>query len=161
MITKENLFSKADMDSAIVKVKTDGEAYMQLVHKTGCSAILHAQDSGDSHYMTKLVNALPKGLRKNAMIDWFMEFTPFDWEGKGENARFVKNKSKSREFNLEAALAKPFYDGFNSKEGVEWSERTDLKRVIGFLKSHAEKAKEKGKETYAAKLDKAAAILTQ
>ncbi len=128
----------------------------QDVHTAACSALSHAAEHGDSSYCSKLVHAMARGMRKNALIMWFEQYGALKWEGKGEEARFVKAKRGT--FNLEAAMEHPFYEGVTS-EGKEWDAKKNLAFIISKLKSGLEKATEKKNKVLAKKYQTALEVL--
>jgi len=147
---------KSKLDDLIKSIAERGKILDGDIHQAGCSAIAHNMEHGDNTYCTKLVNAMSKGMRKNSLIQWFESYGAVKWEGKGQEARFVKN-AKAK-INLEKAIETPFYEG-KSSEGVEWNARKSLQRMLQLLEANALKAAEHKNPKLAKKFNDAVAIL--
>jgi hypothetical protein len=160
-MSKEFIFikEKSKLDEMIDSIAKRGKALDQDVHQAGCSAILHFKEHGDNTFMTKLVNAMSRGMRKNSLIQWFETYGGVVWEGKGEEAKFVKNRSKTAKIDLETAIETPYYEG-KAKEGEEWNARKNLARVIQIVDSAKKKATEHNSPALAKKYDAALGLLT-
>lgn len=161
-MSKEFIFitEKSKLDDLIVSIGTRGKALDQDVHQAGCSAIKHFLDHGDNTFCTKLVNAMSRGMRKNSLIQWFETYGGVTWEGKGEEAKFVKNRSKTAKINLEGAIEKPYYEGKSTSEGNEWNARKNLARVIQIVDAARKKATEHNSPALAKKYDAVLEVLT-
>lgn len=153
------VIEKQKLDDLITSIATRGKALDQDVHMAGCSAIKHFMDHGDNTFCTKLVNAMSRGMRKNSLIQWFETYGGVVWEGKGEEAKFVKNRSKTAKIDLEKAIETPYYEG-KAKEGEEWNARKNLARIIQLVDSAKKKANEHNSPALAKKYDACLEVLT-
>lgn len=111
------------------------------IHIAAVSALMHASEHGDSSYCTKLVQAMARGLRKNVLISWFEKYGALVWAGKGDEAKFVKSKSKTAVYNIAEAMEHPFYEGTGS-EGAEFDAKKIQARLMQMLTSAMKKAEE-------------------
>lgn len=76
------------------------------IHVAALSVASHAHEHGDVTLAQKLVEALGKGMRRNALLAWLVKFGPF---APSEDGKSVVH-AKGTEFDLESAKAQPWYD---------------------------------------------------
>lgn len=77
MTTKTNgmaLLDKAGIDKSIKSIATRGKKYSNDIHLCAVSCLAHIQDHGDITVLQRLIEALPKGWRKNAVMAWAEAF---------------------------------------------------------------------------------------
>lgn len=107
----------AQINKAIVSIATRGKKLDADIQAAGLSIINHVQEHGDTTLADKLVNALPKGSRKLALVEWMLAFSkmrllskenPEDAARIASGAFFAFDKTKST--NLDAATDKPWFD---------------------------------------------------
>jgi hypothetical protein len=85
----------------------------QLIHSTAMMILAHAADYGDCTAAGRLVDSLPKWIRRATLAKWFEAFSPIIVEVTGTQvkARFAKEgDSRRKEFNLVDADVTPFSD---------------------------------------------------
>lgn len=70
------------------------------------SVASHAQLHGDITLAEKLIDALGKGHRKTALVDWLVAFGPFAIAPDESGLTFARREK----FDMDAAQAKPWYD---------------------------------------------------
>ena len=107
----------AQINKAIVSIATRGKKLDADIQAAGLSIINHVQEHGDTTLADKLVNALPKGSRKLALVECMLAFSkmrlldkanPEDGPRIASGAYFAFDKTKTT--NLEAATDKPWFD---------------------------------------------------
>lgn len=89
----------ARIGKAAAKLDTD-------IHVAALSVASHAFEHGDITLAQKLVEALGKGHRRNALLAWLTAFGPFAPDETGKSVVHVKIAA----FELDKAKAKPWYD---------------------------------------------------
>ena len=62
----------ADINKAIASIATRGAKLDGDIHRAGVSVLAHASEHGDPSLADKLVNAMPKGSRKLALVEWML-----------------------------------------------------------------------------------------
>lgn len=62
----------ADIKKAITSIANRGAKLDGDIHKAGVSVLAHASEHGDSTLADSLVNAMPKGGRKLALVEWML-----------------------------------------------------------------------------------------
>jgi hypothetical protein len=98
------------IDAAIRQVKTNGAKWNTLVHTTAVAILNHAQANGDCTRALALVEAMPKSVKRAALIEWFAEYSPIGMNVKERKVRFHKADAKAyRPFDVEKAEANPWF----------------------------------------------------
>uniref|UniRef100_A0A7M2QM07 Uncharacterized protein n=1 Tax=feces metagenome TaxID=1861841 RepID=A0A7M2QM07_9ZZZZ len=107
----------AEINKAIASIATRGKKLDADIQTAGVSILNHADQHGDSTLADKLVQALPKGSRKLALVEWMLAFgklrlldkaVPEDAARIAAGAYFAYDKTKRTD--IESALAKPWFD---------------------------------------------------
>lgn len=62
----------AEINKAITSIANRGAKLDGDIHRAGVSVLAHASEHGDSTLADKLVNAMPKGGRKLALVEWML-----------------------------------------------------------------------------------------
>lgn len=105
-----------EINKAIASIANRGKKLDADIQSTGLSIIYHAEEHGDSTLADKLVQALPKGSRKLALVEWMLAFSklrlldkanPDDAARIAAGAFFAYDKSKRTD--IEGAAQKPWY----------------------------------------------------
>lgn len=107
----------AEINKAIASIANRGKKLDADIQATGLSVIHHTEEHGDSTLADKLVNALPKGSRKLALVEWMLAFSKLRLLDKANQddaprvaagAFFAYDKSKRTD--IESAAQKPWYE---------------------------------------------------
>ena len=107
----------AEINKAIASIATSGKKLDADIQAAGLSIIHHADAHGDSTLADKLVQALPRGSRKLALVEWMLAFAklrlldkanPDDASRIAAGSFFAYDKTKRTD--LESAAQKPWYD---------------------------------------------------
>lgn len=88
------------VDSVLRRAKT----ITRDIHIVGVSTLIHAAEHGDITLMTKLVDGLPGGFRKSALLKWFIAHGPVVWNPGDKKAEDKALRKGRLEFSAEAAL---------------------------------------------------------
>lgn len=125
-----------DIGKAITSVIRRVAKLDKDLHVIASSILMHADKHGDITLANKLIDAMPKSARKNAMRDWFIAHGKFAWDEKNKNLAYAKSKStlydESQQRPFFAFTAEPEYKPF------------DMDAAIASLLKRAEKAIENG-----------------
>lgn len=112
----------AAVDKLIVSIKTRGQKYDADIHSAGMACLFHADKHGDITLMNRLLIALPKSSRRNALAQWACamgKFKPNEDKATLQTVPLMFDKSSTTLFD--DAQATPFWDFKNVREGTtEW-----------------------------------------
>lgn len=108
------------------------------IHLAACSALYHAEQHGDTTLATKLIESMPKSGRAKALVHWFVTFGMLAW--KKDNA-FGLDKGKSKVWDVESAIAKPFWELLPEPEVKELT----IEALVKMVKGRIERAIENDK----------------
>ncbi len=97
----ELLKSVDQMTKAINSIKARGAKLETDIHICGVSVLAHADKHGDTTLCDRLVQAMPNGVRRNALVSWMLAWgsiakldTRDDKEAIAAGRLFKKDKSK-------------------------------------------------------------------
>ena len=62
------------INSAIKSINNRGKKFNADIQVAACSIIAHIEQHGDYTLANSLISAMPKGMRKNALVAWFVAF---------------------------------------------------------------------------------------
>lgn len=129
-------------NAAISNIKISGKALDAAVQDVGLSVLVHVQEHREASLAVKLLNALPKGARKAALVAWFTNYGMIS-----VNRDKVTAKERPLVFNAEAktdleeAAKKPW---FKSAPEKPVSEMFDFQAQLLSLMKRADEAAKKG-----------------
>lgn len=108
----------------------------QLALELSIMALEHFKEHGQVAQLQQFHDAMPENFhRRAALLLWLRDHSPITMEG----GKFFKDKTEDAiAFNLEGALAKPFWDYAPPKEQVQFGKDdviVQLKRVVSRFKS--------------------------
>ena len=92
---------------AIESIASRGKKLDHDIHKAALSVAVHAYGCGDITLAQRLIEALPKGFRRNALLAWLCEYGPFCPSEDGKSVAYRKIEGDLR---IDAAAADPFWD---------------------------------------------------
>jgi hypothetical protein len=123
----------------ILSIQARGAKLDNDIHSGAMACLFHADKHGDITLMNRLLMAMPKSTRRNALAQWavaFGKFQPNEDKSTAESAPLAFAKSKTTD--ITAALAKPFWDFRNVREGTsEWLFSDYIQGVMKTLAAHA------------------------
>lgn len=128
------------LDKNIKSIKLRGKNMDILIQTTAIGAIVHAMEHGNNTPLTNLVNVMPKSGRKQALIKYLVDHTPYNW--KNDKEKFTKPKNPKRQFMLEEAKEVPFWEYTVEKE----PSAIDVNKVLESLINRVSKAQDEGRE---------------
>jgi len=118
---------KADkLDKLIEGIAKTSRKLDADMHLAAVSALVHADEHGDIRPMNALFDAMPKGMRKNALLEWCERFGKFKAAETGKQVVF----DKFAKSNVEGALAKEFWEIAPEAKYTAFDLRSELERLI-------------------------------
>lgn len=140
----------AQIDDAISNIASRGRKLDSDIQACGLSILLHIENHGDITKANKLWDAMPKGSRRNALIEWFISFGKLKVSDKDDKRKVPLVFDRKKETRLQDAMDKPWYECKPEQApdlvfDVEAQLRTLLKRV--------KKAQDDGKEIKTGRID--------
>lgn len=146
------LLNSTQMDAAIKSIAGRGAKLQADIHQCAVSVLDHFQMHGDTTLINRLVLALPKSSRTNALVAWALHFGNLA-QNADKSTRTTQPLVKAqgvpaKPFDLGAATSTPFW-AFKATEGTPtWSYDTysaslvkSLDTAIGKTTDEAHKAK--------------------
>lgn len=126
-------------------LKAAGAKLDQRIQVAGLSVIQHVDKHGDITVVNGLMDAMPQGSRKTAMIEWLLAHAKL--EQNLVDGKVVKDKpwllARDKTTNMEAAIEFPWFT-FKPEKLDEAS--FDFAKMLAALISKAQKAQAAGKE---------------
>ena len=95
------IVSDEDFDAAILSITTCGKRLDSAIHRAAVSAAVHVALHGNPGRVNKLIAAMPKGSRVNALRDWFTNFGPVEWDAKTKTFATDKDHAKLMKSELD------------------------------------------------------------
>ncbi len=131
--------SAKDVDKFIVSIKNRGAKLDHDIHSAAMACLNHADKHGDTTLMVRLLMALPKSTRRNALGQWAIAFGKFM---QNPDAKAVGTTplvyDKAANTDLAGAQMKPFWDFRNVPEGTQdWQFGNYMDGVLKTLARHA------------------------
>lgn len=133
----------ANLTKAIASIKTRSAKLDADLHLVAVSCIKHTAEHNDPDTTTRLVDALGKSARKQALIAWVLNYGAMTQDAAG---KLVYDKTRRdavlADDNIAAAEAEPFWDFMPEKPYVQF----DLEAAIKALLKKAEAAVAKAEQ---------------
>ena len=131
-------------NAAIANIKITGKALDQCIQEVGLSVLHHVCENREASLAIKLMNAMPKGGRRNALIEWFIQFGMI---AVNMDKATAKDRplvfDRDRVTNLDGAAAKPWYTCRPERPAAEVF---DVEAQLRQLMKRLENARAKGME---------------
>lgn len=142
----------ANLSKEFGLIKAAGAKLDQRIQVAALSVIMHVEKCGDVTVATGLMDAMPQGSRKAALIEWFLAHGKMrqnvDAAGKvNKDLPWLFDKTKETKFEL--GMENPWYT-FKPEKLDE--EAFDFQGLLASLLKRAEKAAAGGKEVKGADL---------
>lgn len=138
------LLNSAQMDKSIKSIQLRGAKLEAEIHHCAVSALSHFEQHGDITLLNRLIVALPKSARTNALVAWSLHFGNVaqntDKSSRALSPLLKATGSPSKAFKLEEAHSTPFWS-FKATEGTPtWSYDTYSASLIKSLTGAISKA---------------------
>jgi len=130
--------SAAVIDKAIKSIDSRGKKLDIDIHSAACASLNHVTLHGDPTLLNRLINAMPKAARRNALVIWAMKFGKvlLNEDSKTKEERPLVY-AKDQPVNIEQAQREPFYSLRNVREGTsEWLYMDFIGGVMKTLERH-------------------------
>lgn len=148
--------------AAIIKlvdgIKVKGKALDKLTHQAAVSTAAHWFEHGDYTLCSRLLAAMPKSSRRNALISWFMAYTSLvknTDKATSADHILVSIKGDAKRWDEAEAIATPFWD-FKAVEGTT---EFNFESYINSLNKGVKKALEQATDEQRAKLEALLAVI--
>lgn len=133
---------KAAIEKAIVSVANRGKKLDADIQTAGLSILNHVQQHGEVSLCNKLFNALPKGARRNALVEWFLKYGKVQVNTDKATAKeFPLVFRKDGKTDIDGAVKQPWYDCKPEKAVID---EFDFSKNLASLISHIKRATEQG-----------------
>ena len=145
LITDNAVLAKAIKSIAVRGQKLDHD-----IHVAGTSCLQHIANHSDTTLLNDLVNALPKGARKHAFVEWALAYgsvRTLDRANPADADRIAKGQvfalDRTKQFDLEGAIANAWY---NFKPEPDLLTAFDVHKAVAQLVKRVTKATREGAE---------------
>ena len=134
------------LDAAIKSIGVRGANLDNSIQLAACSVLLHVDTHGDVTMADRLVNAMPKGARKLALVEFLMAYGKLTVAGNlkqaDKDAGRVFAYAKDKVTDVDAAMAKPWHE-FRKEKAVAdaFDVQAQVKALIGRLQAAATSGK--------------------
>lgn len=115
----------AAINKAIDSIKNRGAKLDASIQQAGLSVLAHASEHGDTTCADRLVQAMPKGARKLALVEWMLAFGQMRMleKAKPEEAERIKGGAvfkldRERTLDMDAASEKMWHE-FKKEAAVQ------------------------------------------
>ena len=143
-----SFMSAAEINKAIASITVRGKKLDADIQACGLSVLNHATAHGDTTLADKLVNALPKGARKLALVEWMLAFgqiAKLDGTNAADKQRIYAGSffklDRAKVLNIEGATKLPWYDCKPEKPVLE---AFDAQAAVGQVLAKLTKASASG-----------------
>jgi len=103
------MMNSSNVRSAIRSIARNGKALDKAIHAAAVSCIWHAREHGDVTLMENLLDAMPKGSRRQDMMTWVGAHVPCTIDRKVGKVKLKKGRDASQ-FLLAEADETPFWE---------------------------------------------------
>ena len=134
--------TKAEIEKAITSVANRGKKLDADIQLAGLNILAHVDAHGEVSLVNKLYHALPKGSRRNALVEWFLMFGKVAVNPDKATAKeFPLVFRKDGKTDTNAAMATPWYD---CRPEPSVQEAFDFSKNLASLINHIKSATDKG-----------------
>lgn len=128
--------------SAIQNISITGKGMDDAVQSVGLEVIQHVEANGEVSLAIKLLKALPKGARSNALVEWFIQHGKISVnKDKATGKQFPLVFDREKKSDLQGAADKPW---FKCRPERDPATEFDLDAALAALVKRAQAAKAAG-----------------
>ena len=138
----------AALAKAIKSIAVRGQKLDHDIHVAGTSCLQHIANHSDTTLLNDLVNALPKGARKHAFVEWALAYgnvSLLDKSLDGDKDKIERGQvfklDRTKSFDLEGAVANAWY---NFKPEADLLTAFDVHKAVAQLVKRVTKATKDG-----------------
>lgn len=119
VVKSMSLLNSAQMEAAIKSITLRGAKLQADIHLCAVSALAHFAVHGDTTLLNRLVMALPKSSRTNALVAWALHFgqLALNTDKSTRTTQPLVKATEAKPFNQAECEAMPFWS-FKATEGV-------------------------------------------
>lgn len=140
---RSNTMDIKQFNKNVKTIALSGAKLDALVHATAVAGLVLIQADGNATRMDQLLQALPKGYRRQGFVLWVQAFSPIRWNGDGKIGLQKPEAKTYTAFNPVDAEAVPFWDF--TQEAVPG--KLSLEAILAILKREADKLAKADVET--------------
>jgi hypothetical protein len=126
-----------DVASRILKLAGAAKNVQDEIHTLAVACLDHVKEHGNTTLTVNLLNALPKGVRREGLAVWFGQFSSSKLTLKLVDGAYTAKLDKKRveeDFLIEEADATPFYDLTKEKRP---GETMTVEKLAAWIKKRA------------------------
>ena len=138
----------AALAKAIKSIAVRGQKLDHDIHVAGTSCLQHIANHSDTTLLNDLVNALPKGARKHAFVEWALAYgnvSLLDKALDGDKDKIERGQvfklDRTKSFDLDGAVANAWY---NFKPEADLLTAFDVHKAVAQLVKRVTKATKDG-----------------
>ena len=138
----------AALAKAIKSIATRGQKLDRDIHEVGVSCLAHIAEHSNTTLLNDLVNALPKGARKHAFVEWALAYgsvRTLDRANEADQDKIAKGQvfalDRTKQFDLDGAIANAWY---NFKPEPDLLTAFDVNKAVAQLVKRVTKASRDG-----------------
>lgn len=138
----------AALAKAIKSIATRGQKLDQDIHVAGVSCLAHIAEHSNTTLLNDLVNALPKGARKHAFVEWALAYgnvRTLDRANEADQDKIAKGQvfalDRTKTFDPDGAIANAWY---NFKPEADLLTAFDVNKAVAQLVKRVTKASRDG-----------------
>lgn len=80
----------------------------QDIHQAACSILAHVNEHHEVSLVNRLCDGLGKGIRGNALKEWFVKFAKVEWDADAK--QFIPKRDDGENYPLAPAIEMPWYE---------------------------------------------------
>ena len=143
------LMNKKELNTRIDALKVNADNVQNELHEVALQTMLHHFKHSDTTLANRLIEAMPKAIRKADLYRWFIQFGAFEYDIKNKVLIHSKEKFEALDSDeqIELANATPFYLLNNDKEVIKHTFLDELKNLEKKIVYDIEKRKNSNKYT--------------
>lgn len=138
----------AALAKAIKSIAVRGQKLDHDIHVAGVSCLQHIADHSNTTLLNDLVNALPKGARKHAFVEWALAYgsvRTLDRTNEADADKIAKGQvfalDRTKQFDLDGAMQNAW---FNFKPEADLLTAFDVHKAVSQLVKRVTKATKEG-----------------
>lgn len=137
-ITVKNLYTGKKLTAAVAAVTKAHKELEQEIHLVACSALYHALKHYNATPMQDLLAGLGGSVRRNALIEWAVEYGHFAVNEEGKNVVYERREDADFDAakSLEQAMLVPFWEYKKEAPFIPFDLSAELEKLV----KRAEKA---------------------
>lgn len=132
-----NIIGATEIADRIKKLGKQAKSVQEEIHTLAVSCLAHVRDHGNTTLILNLINALPKGVRREGLAVWIGRFSNSKLSVRLSGDAYTAKLDKKREatdFDIDGAWTTPFYELTKEKRP---GESLTVEKLVAWLKKKA------------------------